>query len=86
MPSVTLDTADAAELAEILAFISQWLARDPSLESSLAAFTGHPAYATRHLRDDLDRFTFLLGASDEEQFLPASDHPPDDQAPDSSTT
>jgi hypothetical protein len=76
MPSMTLDLADAAELAEILAFISQWLARDPSLESSLAAFTGHPACTTQNLRDDLDRFTFLLGATDEEHFLPATDEQP----------
>jgi hypothetical protein len=27
---VKLDAADAAELAEMLQFLSQWLARDPS--------------------------------------------------------
>ena len=30
MPEVRLDAADAAELAEMLQFLSQWLARDPA--------------------------------------------------------
>jgi len=64
MPSVTLDAGDAAELAEILTFIGEWLARDTRLEASLADQIGHPAYGIQHLRDDLDRFTFLLGGSD----------------------
>jgi len=70
MPSLTLDAGDAAELAEMLSFLSQWLARDPArLAASLEDFVGHPAYTIQHLRDDLDRFVFLLGGSDEEQFL-----------------
>jgi hypothetical protein len=74
MPSMTLDAVDAAELAEMLAFLSQWLARDPArLGPSLENFVGHPAYGIQHLRDDLDRFVFLLGGSDEEQFL-TGDH------------
>jgi hypothetical protein len=36
-------------------------------------FVGNPAYGIQHLRDDLDRFVFLLGGSDEEQFL-TGDH------------
>jgi hypothetical protein len=74
MPSMTLDAVDAAELAEMLAFLSQWLARDPArLSASLEDFVGHPAYNVQQLRDDLDRFVFLLGGSDEEQFRTA-DH------------
>jgi hypothetical protein len=69
MPSVTLDAGDAGELAEMLSFIGEWLTRDPHLESSLANYVGHPAYGIQHLRDDLDRFIFLLGGSDGEQFL-----------------
>jgi hypothetical protein len=70
VPSMTLDAVDAAELAEMLSFLSQWLARDPArLAASLEDFVGNPAYGTHHLRDDLDRFVFLLGGSDEEQFL-----------------
>jgi hypothetical protein len=69
MPSMTLDAGDAAELAEMLSFLSQWLARDPArLGTSLEDFVGNPAYGIQHLRDDLDRFVFLLGGSDEEQF------------------
>jgi hypothetical protein len=71
---MTLDAGDAAELAEMLSFLSQWLARDPArLSASLEDFAGHPAYGIQHLRNDLDRFVFLLGGSDEEQFL-TSDH------------
>jgi hypothetical protein len=62
---VKLNTADAAELAEMLQFLSQWLARDPGrLGDSLAQFTGHPAYGLEELRGDLERFVFLLGGSD----------------------
>ncbi len=77
MQDVTLNPADAAELAEMLGFIGQWLACDPRrLEASLARFVGHPAYTTRHLRGDLDRFIFLLGASDgEELFAAGGDEP-----------
>ena len=67
MPQVNLDAGDAAELAEMLQFFSDWLARDPDrLAASLAEFVGHPAYSTQQLRADLDRFTFLLGGSDGE--------------------
>jgi hypothetical protein len=46
MPKVKLNAADAAELAEMLQFLSEWLARDPScLSASLAQFVGHPATA-----------------------------------------
>ena len=67
MPRMSLDAVDAAELAELLQFLSQWLSRDPDrLGASLEAFVGHPAYGTAQLRQDLDRFTFLLGGDDGE--------------------
>ena len=67
MPRMSLDAVDAAELAELLQFLSQWLSRDPDrLGASLEAFVGHPAYGTAQLRQDLDRFTFPLGGSDGE--------------------
>jgi hypothetical protein len=70
MPEVKLDTADAAELAEMLQFLSQWLAHDPArLTASLAEFAGHPAYGLGELRGDLERFVFLLGGSDGEQLF-----------------
>jgi hypothetical protein len=70
MPDVRLDAGDAAELTELLQFLSGWLARDPGrLGASLEEFTGHPAYGTRQLRQDLDRFTFLLGGDDGESLF-----------------
>jgi hypothetical protein len=66
MPRMTLDTGDAIELAELLGFISHWLACDRSLSTSLLAFVGHPSYGTQQLRNDLDRFAFLLGGNDGE--------------------
>ncbi len=74
MPSMTLDAGDAAELAEMLSFLSQWLARDPArLGASLEDFTGNPAYSIQPLRDDLDRFVILLGGREGGQFL-TGDH------------
>jgi hypothetical protein len=65
MPEFRLDVVDAAELAELLQFLAGWLARDPDrLGISLEAFAGHPAYNIGELRQDLDRFTFLLGGDD----------------------
>jgi hypothetical protein len=67
MFEVRLDAVDAAELAELLQFLAGWLARDPGrLGASLEAFVGHPAYNTAQLRQDLNRFTFLLGGDDGE--------------------
>jgi len=65
MPQTTLDTSDAIELAELLQFLAGWLARDPGRPgASLAHYAGHPAYNIGELRQDLDRFTFLLGGDD----------------------
>jgi len=67
MPDMKLDANDAAELAEMLQFLSGWLARDPArLSASLEDFVGHPAYGIGQLRQDLERFAFLLGGSDGE--------------------
>ena len=70
MPEVKLDAVDAAELAEMLQFLSGWLSRDPGrLGDSLAQFVGHPAYGLGELRGDLERFVFLLGGSDGEDLF-----------------
>jgi hypothetical protein len=70
MPGLRLDVVDAAELAELLQFLAGWLARDPDrLGASLEAFVGHPAYGTAQLRQDLDRFIFLLGGDDGESLF-----------------
>jgi hypothetical protein len=62
VPEIRLDVTDAAELAEMLQFLSQWLARDPGrLGASLEEFVGHPAYGIQQLHGGLERFVFLLG-------------------------
>ena len=71
MPQITLDTSDAAELAETLTCLTGWLAGRPKqiLADSFAAFVGHPAYNTGTLCADLHRFAFLLGVSDGEELF-----------------
>jgi hypothetical protein len=70
MPELRLDVVDAAELAELLQFLAGWLARDPDrLGASLEAFVGHPAYGIAQLRQDLNRFVFLLGGDDGESLF-----------------
>jgi len=71
MPQITLDAVDAAELAEMLTFLTGWLSgnQKQALHESFAAFVGHPAYNTDTLCADLRRFVFLLGASDGEELF-----------------
>ena len=71
MPGVTLDLSDAAELAETLTFLADWLSgsQKQTLAGSLTAFVGHPAYTTDALCADLHRFVFLLGVSDGEDLF-----------------
>jgi len=68
MPGITLDPADAAEIAETLTLLTQWLSgsQNHALADSFAAFIGHPAYTTGALCADLHQFVFLLGCSDGE--------------------
>lgn len=57
-----LDAGDAAELAELLAFVADWLRQDRCrLEPSLLSFVGSADYGVETLRADLARFCFLLG-------------------------
>jgi hypothetical protein len=67
MPSTSLETIDATELAELLQFIIDWLGSDKQLRPSFAGFAGHPAY-----EHDLRRFTFLLGGDDGEALFRAN--------------
>jgi len=71
MPQITLATSDAAEIAETLTFLADWLSGSQKqiLAGSFAAFVGHPAYNTDTLCADLHRFAFLLGASDGEELF-----------------
>jgi hypothetical protein len=65
MFDLPLAASDAGELAEMLQFISDWLAADNGpMAASLTGFIGSDAYNISQLRSDLDRFTFLLGGSD----------------------
>jgi hypothetical protein len=70
-PQAHLDLADAAELAEMLTFISQWLGGTDhaQLAASFGRFIGTPGYGLADLRTDLARFTFLLGHDDGEQLF-----------------
>ena len=71
MPGITLDLSDAAEIAETLTLLVEWLSgrQEHALAGSFAVFIGHPAYNTSTLRADLQRFIFLLGASDGEELF-----------------
>jgi hypothetical protein len=71
MPSTSLDTIDAIELAELLQFIIDWLGSDKQLRRSFAGFAGCPAYGIDELQHDLRRFTFLLGGDDGETLFRA---------------
>jgi hypothetical protein len=68
---VRLELIDAAELAEALTFISQWLAGpdQAQLAASFGRFVGNDGYDITALRSDLARFTFLLGHDDGEQLF-----------------
>lgn len=79
MPNTSLHTSDAVELAEMLQFLSDWLAADHDhLDASLARFVGHRAHGATQLRSDLHRFVFLLGAdttvSNSSATAPADSH------------
>jgi hypothetical protein len=71
MPEISLDLADAAELAEMLTFLADWLAgnQKQALTDALTAFAGHPACNTETLCADLHRFAFLLGDGDGEELF-----------------
>jgi hypothetical protein len=71
---VNLAPDDAMELGQLLQFPDDWLAADRGpISKSLNCFVGCEAYGTQSLRDDLARFTFLLGESDGEGiFLPGN--------------
>ena len=58
--TTTLDAADAIELAQLLEFLDDWLHDNTDVAASYQHFTdGH--LTTDDLRNDLARFSFLLG-------------------------
>lgn len=75
---VRLDTGDAGELAELLAFVSDWLSSEDAglLSASLGRFIGSEArggYDVAELRADLARFVLLLGGVDGERLFGGPD-------------
>jgi hypothetical protein len=71
---VSLDGVDAAELAELLRFVGDWLGADLArMEASLHQFVGSHGYDVAHLRRDLARFVFLLGGDDGESLFTDTD-------------
>ena len=65
-PFRDLDAGEVVELGELLAFVSDWLARDPNrLDASLYEFVGVPDYVgpvctADELRAEVDRFARML--------------------------
>jgi hypothetical protein len=65
--SISLDSADAVELADLLQFLDDWLATSSGpVSQSLTRIVGCEAYGVGTLRDDIARFIFLLGERDGE--------------------
>ena len=66
MRDVELALGDAAELAELLTFLADWIGDTDTgtLADSLATFVASPGYGITTLLTDLHRFAFLLGATD----------------------
>jgi len=61
-PTLTLDPADAVELAELLAFLGDWFDDAPDVVGGWLARFACYGYTLDELRADLDRFGFLLGS------------------------
>jgi hypothetical protein len=70
MPEVKLDAADARRTRRNAAIPHRMAgARPQRLGAWLAEFAGHPVYGITQLRDDLERFVFVLGGSGGEPSL-----------------
>jgi len=71
---VTLDAADAAELAEMLEFLAAFPGgHDHQITPALSQFAS--GYSVADLRADLARFAFLLGATDEQLIFGSGEEP-----------
>ena len=69
-PRIQLPVSDVTELIELLQFIDDWLATcHDQLREPFARFAGHSAYDISHLRGDLQRLAFLLGADNSAQLF-----------------
>ena len=75
--------ATPPNFAEMLSFLGQQLARDSGrLTASLEEFVSDQSYGIQQLREDLDRFIFLLSGSADEQFLDSDYNQPGQRMPD----
>lgn len=62
MARISLDLADAAEFVGMLELISDWISsHHQKLAPLLTTYIGSDAYNLDDLRNDLERFIFLLG-------------------------
>jgi hypothetical protein len=57
---VSIDAADAIEIAEALQWLRDWFASDPGLSASMHRFS-HGLITLTEISTDLDRFTAALG-------------------------
>jgi hypothetical protein len=63
MPAVTLTPADAAELADLLRFLREWIDADEDHLDPLLTHFASTGYDVVHLRVDLARFTSRLSST-----------------------
>ncbi|MET0911256.1 MAG: hypothetical protein ABWZ99_17460 [Ilumatobacteraceae bacterium] len=59
-PIVTLDAADAIEIAEALQWLRDWFASDPELARSMRRFS-LGLFTLEEISAELDQFTITLG-------------------------
>jgi hypothetical protein len=59
-PTVTLDAADALDIAEALQWLRDWFASDPELTRSLRRFS-FGLFTLAEISAELDQFAFTLG-------------------------
>jgi histidine triad (HIT) family protein len=71
-----LATTDTIELGELLTFLADWFSGTDTeqLAASLRRFVGTEGYDLTQLRNDLARFTFLLGTDDGTQLFGTDQH------------
>jgi hypothetical protein len=58
--AVTLDAADAIEIAEALQWLRDWFASDPDLARSMRRFS-FGLFTLEEISAELDQFTITLG-------------------------
>jgi hypothetical protein len=64
MPNLSLDVGDAAELAEILQFLGEWLPNTAASARRYSAMSVAPPTASPSFAPTSTRFRFLLGGSE----------------------